>query len=177
MDYNKTYFDSLLLIVSSDKNIKESKLIVDRFFNGKIKSQELRVKYTDDNEDRYWQLGKAFSYYKNGQVKGWNKVDIYNRVLIDTAYSYDKKGKIKLKIIWLNDSNFTQIPLYAPFSKVWISYPVRYRQMTFDNDRLFYDRTYAIDNGIFELDGDAIFYKKDGTIDEKYRYNKGKRIK
>lgn len=177
MDYNKTYYDSLSVKVSFEKNIKESKLIVDRFFNGQIKSQELRGKYTDDIEDRYWQLGKAFLYYKNGQIKAWNKVDIYHNVLIDTSYRFDKKGKIIVKMVWLNDSSFTQVPLYSPFSKVWICYPVRYRQMLFNKGRLLNDRTYVFNNGRFSLDGDAIFYKKDGTIDEKYKYNKGKKIK
>jgi antitoxin component YwqK of YwqJK toxin-antitoxin module len=177
MDYNKTYYDSLSVKVSFEKNIKESKLIVDRFFNGKIKSQEFRVKYTDDNEDRYWQLGKAFLYYKNGQIKAWNKVDIYNNVLIDTSYRYDKKGKIIVKMVWLNDSSFTQIPLGSPLSKVWICYPVRYREMIYKNGRLLHDITYVFDNGRFRLDGDAIFYKKDGVIDEKYIYKKGKKVK
>jgi antitoxin component YwqK of YwqJK toxin-antitoxin module len=175
--YNKTYFDSLIVNVTSDRNIKENHLVINRFFNGKIKNKKLQVKYNDDNENRYWQLGKSFSYYKNGRIKGWNNVDLNKRILIDTAYYFNRKGNIKLVTIWINDSNYTQVPLYAPFLKIWINYPVKYRQMTFNNGRLFYDRTYVNNNGMFDLDGEAIFYKKDGTIDEKFKYIKGKRIK
>ena len=177
MDYNKTYYDSLSVKVSFEKNIKESKLVVDRFFNGKIKSQELRVKYTDDIEDRYWRIGKVFLYYKNGQIRAWDRVDIYHNVLIDTSYGYDKKGNIKVKTVWLNDSSFTQVQVYTPFSKIWFCYPVRYREMLFKKGRIINDRTYVFNNGRFSLDGDAISYKKDGTIDKKYKFNKGKKIK
>jgi len=174
-DYDKTYFDSLLLIVSSDKSIKESKLYVKRYFNGKIKYQELRVKYKDDTDDRSWQLGKAISYYKHGTIKGFNNVDINHKVLIDSAISYNKDGLIDYVIYWLNDSDYTQIPMYAPFKKVWCSFPVRYRVLSFNNGRLFYDRTYCFNNGTFDLDGEAIFYKKDGTVDDRYKYKNGKK--
>jgi antitoxin component YwqK of YwqJK toxin-antitoxin module len=176
-NYNRSYFDSLIAIVSTNSMVKEYKLFEKRYLSNKIKYQELRVKYKNDSEDRFWQIGKAFSYFKNGKIKGWNNVDPIHKVLIDTAYNYHKNGLINYMIIWLNDTNFTQIPLYAPFSKVWLSYPIRYRKKEFRNGRLLSEGIYNFNNEMFELDGEMIYYKSDGNIDSEYVYKNGKRIK
>ncbi len=177
--YNIDYFIKLKDYLKRDSSIKEYKFIEDKYWGGQIKQQLMLVKYKDDPIDRYWRLGKSFSYFKNGKIAGIDNVDLINKVLVDTLIGYYRNGNIHMMIIWQNDTDYTQILLKDVFQNSWISYPVRYKMVSyFKSGGKFYEQDYGYFNGHFDYDGDVIYYdKKTGLVDEKYKYIKGKKIK
>ena len=179
---NAYYFNNLKELLLKDPNVYKTKYIQKHIFSGKMLTQELYVKYKNDTLKRYWRIGKNFYYHNNGKLAFKSFVDIKSKILNDTTYYYDEQGKIIR--VYIYDQDYPEIipvkkvsDFFSIFSKFYENLPGKYKRIEFcDGTKLYEEsRIYSEGKG-FLLDGDAVYYKTDGTIDKVIKYCMGKEV-
>jgi len=177
---NADYFRNLNNKLSKDSTVKETKFIQKKYNNGNIKCQMLYVRYKKDSlENKYFTIGESFFYYKNGQLGTYYKVDVDTKKLVDTLYMYRENGCLCLMKIFDNDaksSGFVReiFNLKSLFVKHYTNYPNHYKEIKYKECcKKEYEKSYSFFRGGFILDGNVIYYNKDGTIRKNLKYKMG----
>jgi hypothetical protein len=175
---NFKYYDNLKFVLKKDLSLNEIKYIETRYSNGKIKFQGILVKLKNDSNNRFWQVGKSFGYYKNGKLKGYSNVDLITKTQIDTSYWYDKYGRPK-KITIFSDCLNNRLLANTVFKNQYVYYPCKFTEMIYINGKIWIkrDQVYCEKKRNLYIDGEVIYYKDDGMINKKIIYECGKKVK
>jgi hypothetical protein len=97
------YLDSLKKELSEIKQDCKVKYHVVKRDDNSISSHCLTVVYDNDSIGKKWNVGKAFSYYKNGALKVTAFFDINTHVIVDTAKRFRKDGSLQKLTVWSKD--------------------------------------------------------------------------
>ncbi len=182
---NQPYFDSLRQVMSRDSNVRKIKFIQTRYLNRNIESQRLFVKYEDDTTNWYWQVGKSFVYYKNGQLSDFDKVDIETKSLTDTSYFYNKAGEPLEIIIYKNISHERKVGVRILFefkyffniNKFCVKWPYQFISILYNEGKVYSKHPYTLSKELeYVLDGKVIAYDENGAVCKVEKYDMGKLI-
>ena len=166
---NNYYFSNLRDALSKDNNISELKLIQEKILHDKGFIQSMYVKYKDDPNNRYWHIGKEFVYNTSNSSLGFvSNVDLKNKVLTDTSFSYTVDGKLAaLEIYNLKYDSIISIKRgnnvwSGIFGKYYERMPNIFKTVEYScngdtiTEKIF---KYKDQNG-FVIDGDVVFYDR-----------------
>lgn len=174
---NKIYLEGLQKFLSQKSDYSQVLIHEDHYLTGGLKYQGVHVKYSYDPKNRFWICGKAFSYYRNGNVKVWQKFDNDNNYPVDTGFSFYKDGSIQQMFININNIGYTQVPDKVFLKNIWFNNPLNFRVISYwNNGNKKKEFTWKYIYGKYEFDGDFIKYKKDGSVASKQQFINGKRI-
>ncbi len=104
---NKAYYTVLIQELESKPEVAEVVFVQNKSIRGKLKRQCVFVKYQDSLN--YWQAGKEFLYYRNGNVKWMINYNKDNHICCDTTIQYYKNGTIKSRLIYNNIFTKTEL--------------------------------------------------------------------
>jgi hypothetical protein len=175
---NFKYFENLKFTLTKDLNINEIKYTETKYSNGNIKFQGVFVKLKNDSNNRLWQVGKSFGYYKNGKLKGYDNVDLITRTQIDTSYWFDNEGKLK-KLTIFSDCSTNKILSNLLFRNSYSYFPCKFTEIIYIHGNKWIERAqvFCQEKGNLFIDGEQLYYKNDGSIDKKETYKCGRKIK
>lgn len=180
---NNKYFSNLRTTLSKDSNVKEVKFVQKRIFHNKGIIQSMYVKYNNDQNNRYWRIGKEFIYNTSNNSLGYiSNVNVQNKVLSDTSYSYNENGTLAgLYIYNLKYDSTVAIKkanslLSAIFGNYYERIPNLYKSIEYScNGDTITEKTYKYTEiEGFVLDGDVIYRDKQMRIIMTKRYEMGR---
>ncbi|MBN1252862.1 MAG: hypothetical protein JXR51_05010 [Bacteroidales bacterium] len=137
------------------------------------------VKYKNDSTNYWWGIGKEFSYNKNGRLTYLAETDI-NKKILKYAKWYDCDGKL-YKIL-VPDSVYDKVlpiksirNIFSLFTNYHIKLPNRYKEVLLNDGNKAKEAILVnFNEDGYLIDGDVIYYNKDGTIEKIVKYKKGK---
>lgn len=174
---NQAYYTALIRELESNPKIEEVKFVQKKTFGGKLKRQCVFVRYKDSTN--YWQVGKEYCFYNNGNIKYIHKYNIANHIQYDTLICLNKKGDFQIR--YLYDNNFVGAELFSKtvdfeslngrsyyFKQLTSSYIEQY----FSYNKIFFEgiRVYNRDEGRWRYHK-KVYYNEDGSIKEEIVYD------
>jgi hypothetical protein len=167
---NAEYYNSTVQSLKNDPRFCEVVFRQKKYGNGKIESQEILVKFKNDHI--YFSIGKYYSYYKNGKLRGYQNIDIKTNVAVDTTKEYNADGSIYQFTIWGNHPKEIQMWRIGLFSKNYERLPSDYKTIVYQKGGKRIEQEY-IEN---KENGYEIVYIND-LIEAKTFFKDGKKVK
>ncbi|MBN1464095.1 MAG: hypothetical protein JW922_10575 [Paludibacteraceae bacterium] len=169
IDYN--LLDSIKCELGNADNIKEAKVIHEKFKNGSTKILCLLVKYKTDSIDRYWLVGPAIRYFKNGQVKGKSNTDFRTNVVRDTTKLFFKDGA--QKAFYIYPKEYSDSILCGPLFKLNKMNYYYFVPISYIHSFYYRNEKGSFSEGAYKIVLKPNRTKKKHGIWKKYDYKKG----
>ena len=167
---NVNYYSSTVQKLKNDPRISEVIFHQKKYWNGKINTQEILVKFK--NDQIYNCIGKAYGYYKNGNLRGYQNIDIDKNVAVDTTIENNIDGSIKKLTIWSKHPNEIIKWRIGLFSKNYECLPSDYKTIVYLKGGKRIEQEYVNSR----QEGYEIVYVND-KIESKVLFKDGEKIK